>query len=64
MSLGTEKKGLTLDEMTSLRAAEIFSHGSVSPSPGHAPAPPGHVTTLDRRAETASDGRLEAFCTR
>ena len=56
MGLGTDRKGLTLHEMTSLRAAEKFCHGSVSPSSGHAPAPPGHVTTLARRAKAASDG--------
>lgn len=57
MGLGTDREGLTLHEKTSLRAAEIFCHGSVSPSPGHAPAPPGHVTTLAWLAKAASDGQ-------
>ena len=57
MGLGTDRKGLTLHEKTSLRAAEKFCHGSVSPSSGHAPVPPGHVTTLAWLAKAASDGQ-------
>ena len=53
MGLGTDREGLTLHEKT----AEIFCHGSVSPSPGHAPAPPGHVTTLACWGKAASDGQ-------
>ena len=56
IGLGTGREGLALYEMTRLGAAEIFCYGSVSPSPCHAPAPPGHVTTLARRAKAASDG--------